>query len=106
MCNRLEIVRGELAIAERKLETVKEEAAATQHALQESLLQEQRRREVAEEDCRAQSEVCKNLYMYSSQTVLNHLLILIYKPFFYLIHVLCSFSCNSKMFFVIGIAFN
>ncbi|XP_075227561.1 golgin subfamily A member 5-like [Lycorma delicatula] len=56
MSNRLEIISGELANAERKLESVKEEAAATQYKLQESLLQEQRRREVAEEDCRAQTE--------------------------------------------------
>lgn len=57
MANRLEIVRGDLENTELKLEKIKEESITAQHKLQELLLQEQRKREVAEEDCRAQSEV-------------------------------------------------
>lgn len=57
----LDTERLRVSELERTLEAVREESSQTQQSLQEALTQQTRHRQVAEEDCRAQTEVLLNL---------------------------------------------
>lgn len=56
----LDTERLRVSELERTLEAVREESSQTQQSLQEALTQQTRHRQVAEEDCRAQTEVLLN----------------------------------------------
>lgn len=55
---RLKASRDELQETERRLESGREQAGQSLQLLQDSLQEERRKRQTAEEDCRAHAEVC------------------------------------------------